>query len=81
MANNQTENNMQHPSVTLREGKWVTSDGLCFNTAAKAWQHINEISEPEETVVEDDSEEPIVDNDVEPESEEAGENVDETEQL
>lgn len=46
MAKKKTENNSiaQPPAVVLREGKWVTADGLCFNTATKAWKHTKEIS-------------------------------------
>lgn len=45
MAKKKTENNniAQPPAVVLREGKWVTADGLCFNTATKAWKHVEEL--------------------------------------
>ena len=45
MAKKKTENNSiaQPPAVVLREGKWVTADGLCFNTATKAWKHVQEM--------------------------------------
>lgn len=47
MAKKKTENNSiaQPPAVVLREGKWVTADGLCFNTATKAWNHVREMRE------------------------------------
>lgn len=47
MAKKKTENNSitQPPAVVLREGKWVTADGLCFNTATKAWKHVQEMRE------------------------------------
>ena len=47
MAKKKTENNSiaQPPAVVLREGKWVTADGLCFNTATKAWKHVQELRE------------------------------------
>lgn len=47
MAKKKTENNSiaQPPAVVLREGKWVTADGLCFNTATKAWNHVQEMRE------------------------------------
>lgn len=47
MAKKKTENNniAQPPAVVLREGKWVTADGLCFNTATKAWKHVQEMRE------------------------------------
>lgn len=48
------QNNTQTPPVTLREGKWVTSDGMCFNTSAKAWKHIEETT-AQEPPVEDPS--------------------------
>lgn len=38
-----TETTTQSPAVVLREGKWVTADGLCFNTATKAWKHVQEM--------------------------------------
>ena len=38
-----TETTTQSPAVVLREGKWVTADGLCFNTATKAWKHVEEL--------------------------------------
>jgi hypothetical protein len=38
-----TETTAQPPAVILREGKWVTADGLCFNTATKAWNHVREM--------------------------------------
>ena len=38
-----TETTTQPPAVVLREGKWVTADGLCFNTATKAWKHVEEL--------------------------------------
>lgn len=44
------QNNTQTPPVTLREGKWVTSDGMCFNTSAKAWKHIEETTAQEPPV-------------------------------
>ena len=31
-------------SVIVRNGKWMTSDGMCFSTAAKARQHADEIA-------------------------------------
>lgn len=43
---NKTET--QLPDVTLRNGKWVTYDGLCFNTATKAWNHVKEKREAEQ---------------------------------
>ena len=53
---NRTETTAQPPAVVLREGKWVTADGLCFNTADKAWNHVREMrsetsapAEPEST--------------------------------
>lgn len=47
MAKKKTESNSiaQPPAVVLREGKWVTADGLCFNTATKAWKHVQEMRE------------------------------------
>ena len=47
MAKKKTENNSiaQPPAVVLREGKWVTADGLCFNTATKACKHVQEMRE------------------------------------
>jgi len=47
MAKKKTENNSiaQPPAVVLREGKWVTADGLCFDTATKAWKHVQEMRE------------------------------------
>lgn len=47
MAKKKTENNSiaQPSAVVLREGKWVTADGLCFNTATKAWKHVQEMRE------------------------------------
>lgn len=40
---NRTKTTAQPPAVVLREGKWVTADGLCFNTATKAWNHVREM--------------------------------------
>ena len=47
MAKKKTESNSiaQPPAVVLRKGKWVTADGLCFNTATKAWKHVQEMRE------------------------------------
>ena len=42
---NRTETTAQPPAVVLREGKWVTADGLCFNTADKAWNHVRAMKE------------------------------------
>ena len=45
MAKKKAESNSiaQSSAVVLREGKWVTADGLCFNTATKAWKHVQEM--------------------------------------
>ena len=43
--NQKTKTITQPPAVVLREGKWVTADGLCFNTATKAWKHVQEMRE------------------------------------
>ena len=52
MAKKKTENNSitQPPAVVLREGKWVTADGLCFNTEAKAWNHVEELKVESEKI-------------------------------
>lgn len=56
-----TETTAQPPAVVLREGKWVTADGLCFNTATKAWNHVREMeaenttpAEPEQNTTQND---------------------------
>ncbi len=46
----QTEKKAQQAAVSFRDGKWVTADGLCFNTADKAWRHAAEIAPPENSV-------------------------------
>ena len=54
---NRTETTAQPPAVVLREGKWVTADGLCFNTATKAWNHVRELRvESEKLKVESEEE-------------------------
>lgn len=59
--NQKTKTITQPPAVTLREGKWVTADGLCFNTATKAWNHVREMeaentipAEPEQNTTQND---------------------------
>ncbi len=37
------------PQVVYQNHKWVTSDGLCFNTQDKAWKHAREINQVTET--------------------------------
>ena len=46
------EKEARQTDVTFRDGKWVTSDGLCFNTADKAWRHIAETAPPKENDIE-----------------------------
>lgn len=41
MAKKQSKDTVQ-ATVTLQNGKWVTSDGLCYNTADKALKHVEE---------------------------------------
>ena len=59
MAKKKTEIKAQQPAVIIRNGKWVTADGLCFNTFSKAWNHIREIEKNKhavgETAKSDDS--------------------------
>ena len=45
-----TETTAQPPAVVLREGKWVTADGLCFNTCLKAMRHIRELAAKQKPV-------------------------------
>lgn len=51
-----TETTTQPPAVILREGKWVTADGLCFNTATKAWNHVREMEAATSTPAEPEQE-------------------------
>ena len=39
-----TTKKAEQPGVTFLNGKWVTCDGLCFNTADKAWKHVDELN-------------------------------------
>lgn len=39
---NENKNRKTEAAVTYRDGKWVTADGQCFNTADKAWNHVRE---------------------------------------
>ena len=50
MAKKKTESKAQQPAVIIRNGKWVTADGLCFNTSSKAWNHIREIEKNKQAV-------------------------------
>lgn len=38
-----TTKKTENPEVVFQNGKWVTVDGLCYNTADKAWNHIKEL--------------------------------------
>jgi hypothetical protein len=73
MSKKKTEKNSiaQPPAVVLREGKWVTADGLCFNTATKAWNHVRELRvENEKLKVESEEEKcgvPCLEPETEPE--------------
>lgn len=51
--NQTTENRTGKCPVAIREGKWVTDDGLSFNTATKAWTHAGLIPKAVADIIEE----------------------------
>ncbi len=43
MAKKTNKQTQSAPPVTYRDGRWITVDGLCFNTATKAYKHIKDL--------------------------------------